>query len=43
MSVLRLIRELEIFLSTPIVVHLCILRLMIKLAKQSMKESNDFN
>ncbi len=43
MSVLRLIRELEIFLSTPLVVHLCILRLLIKLAKQSTKEFNNFN
>ncbi len=43
MKILRLIREMEIFLSTPLVVHLCILRLLIKLTIQSMKESNDFN
>jgi len=43
MKMLRLIHEMEIFLSTPLVAHLCILRLLIKLARPSNKESSDFN
>jgi hypothetical protein len=34
--------ELRIFFSTPLVVHLCILHLAIKLVKNSFKESKYF-
>jgi len=35
----NIIHEMQIFLSTPIVVHCCVLHLLIKLAKLSTKES----
>ena len=34
--------EMRIFFSTPIIVHLCILNLLIKLRKLSIKESKYF-
>gem|GEM_PF-5578708 len=36
----RTIREIKIFLSTPLEVHLCILVLLIKLSRKSSKDSD---
>jgi len=38
----NIMREMKVFFSTPIAVHLCILNLLIKLTKMSVKESNYF-
>jgi hypothetical protein len=35
----NIIYEMRIFLSTPVMVHLCILHLAIKLIKDTLKES----
>jgi hypothetical protein len=38
----NIIHEMRMFLSVPIVVHVCILNLVIKLTKLSIKESKYF-